>query len=274
MHSRSRNRASITADSLRREHAAAPRLVSSNPTPIAFGVVAGALTVTRSFEISFPFSGGSIAFAASEAIHLSAPEDWVGGESIVIVVERGTIVADPERPYRLTAMPKSEASRADTVVGGFDLDPECAVLAGSFWDANLESTAPAEEPEAVARIADIFVRRQRDGFDDTTQDDLVREGISEADILAHYDAAAARGARALREYDRDVADTPASYDRQARVKLGAVALAGELDPNRVHTTLRLAGLTTREIGNLFDDIIGESLRLVRESGAAAIREVA
>ncbi|HEV7344178.1 MAG TPA: hypothetical protein VGN60_00905 [Devosia sp.] len=264
MHPRSRNRARITPDTLRRQ-AAQPALHVVRPQT-AFRVVAGTLAVIRPFEINWPFTGTSIAFVAGEEVHLAKPEDWIGGESIVIVVETRTIILDPAKPLGLTALPRRLANHGDTVVGGFDLAPDCAVLAGSMWDANLKSAAPTPAPEAVERMADIFIARQRDGFDDTTHHDLVREGVSESDIVAHYDAAVARAARMPR--DRDVADAGASYDRQARVMRGANALVGELDPNRVHTTLRLAGLSTPEIGNLFDDIIGESMRMVREGHAA------
>lgn len=265
MHPRSLSRAAITATSLRREPPRpALRLVA---TACAFGVVAGSLVVTRAFEINWPFTGTTLEFLAGAEIDLVGAEDWIGGESIVIVAQTRTVMATRQ----LHALPQRLAVASDTILGGFDLDQECAVLAGSFWDANLESVAPPPPNPVVAQMADYFVERRRDGFDDTTHIDLVRQGFAEPDILRHHGAATALAAEQLRDTDIDASRT--SYDRQARVMLGATALAGELDPNRVHTCLRLAGLTTPEIGKLFDDIIGESLRLVRE-GHAALAQVA
>lgn len=273
MHPRSVSRAAITATSLRREpQRPALRLV----TPAcAFGVVGGSLVVTRAFEINWPFTGTTLDFPAGTTldfpagteIDLVGAEDWIGGESIVIGAQTRTVMATRQ----LHALPQRLAAASDTILGGFDLDQECAVLAGSFWDANLESVAPPPTNPVVAQMADYFVERRRDGFDDTTHIDLVRQGFAETDILRHHGAATTLAAEQLRDTDIDASRT--SYDRQARVMLGATALAGEIDPNRVHTCLRLAGLTTPEIGKLFDDIIGESLRLVRE-GHAALAEVA
>lgn len=53
--------------------------------------------------------------------------------------------------------------------------------------------------------------------------------------------------------------------------IGANAVAGLLlkDTGAVHTACRLAGLQTAEVGNLFDDIIGEAMRLVRQARPTA-----
>ena len=258
MHSRSLSRATITADSLRRDPPLPPlRLVQP---VVAFGVVAGTLTVTRAFEINWPFTGQSQSFQAGASVELLCPEQWEGGDIMVIVAT--PLFSDTQL---LVALPKRLQDPGDLVLGGFDLDSSGAVLAGSLWDANLESVAPPADP-VVTQMADYFVERRRDGFDDTTHIDLVRHGFAEADILRHHGAATTLAAEQLR--DTDIAEARTSYDRQARVMQGAAALAGELDPNRVHTTLRHAGLSTREIGDLFDDIIGESMRLVREGNAA------
>jgi len=126
----------------------------------------------------------------------------------------------------------------------------------------------AEPRPAAELMAEVFIERARDGFDDTCHLDLVRAGFSEAEILQGFDKANALATETLR--DVDVADDRTSYDRQARVMLGAVTIAGALDPNTVNSMLRNAGLATREIGNLFDDIVGEALRLMRETRADTV----
>lgn len=128
-----------------------------------------------------------------------------------------------------------------------------------------ERNAGDDCPTTAQRMAAVFVDRQRDGFDDTTHIDLVREGFSQQDIIKHYDEANSLAGQRLN--DVDVNDERSTYDREARVMVGANAVAGMLlkDTGAVHTACRLAGLQTKEIGRLFDDIVGEALRLVRQS---------
>lgn len=225
------------------------------------------IEVTRGFAVHFPFAGNvKLAFPTGTPIEVWPRRDWKPGEQIVIVAERATIGDG----YRLFALPRELAEAArDIALGGFGLDASGAILASSFWDANLDDVAPqtCTTAEPVARrIADIFVARAKDGFDDTTAVDLVREGISERDAMQHYEAGAAIAATELK--DTDAAGDRVSYDREARVMLGANAIAGALDPDTVHTMLRGAGLSTPEIGRLFDDIVGNALRLMRKSREA------
>lgn len=128
----------------------------------------------------------------------------------------------------------------------------------------------APSPTTAERMAEVFVLRARDGREDTTNLDLVREGFTEHDVIKHFDEATALAGQQLR--DVDVNDDRVEYDRAARVMVGANAVAGLLlkDTGAVHTACRLAGMQTAEIGNLFPDIIGEALRLVREARATVM----
>jgi hypothetical protein len=264
MHPRSRSRAPITAASLRT--AFGPQLVTSAspaPTPCAFHAAPGdsVIRLVRDIAVHFPLSGVSLNFAAGTTIELLCPHRWEGGDPMVIAA---TPLFTDRR--MLVALPRRLNDPDDIVLGGFDLDASGAVLAGSFWDANLDDSPTPPADPVIVQMADYFVARRRDGFEDTTHVDLVREGFAETDIRAFHAAATNLATEQLRDADIDEGRT--HYDRAARVRLGATALSGELDPNRLHTTLRLAGLSTPEIGKLFDEIIEESMRMVREAHAS------
>lgn len=113
------------------------------------------------------------------------------------------------------------------------------------------------------RMAALFADRTRDGKD-TDHYDLTREGFTEAEVIKYAATAAGKADVMLQA---DIADDRVVYDREARVMLGAQAVAGMLltDTGAVNTVLHQAGLATREIGNLYTDIIGSALRIVRES---------
>lgn len=170
------------------------------------------IEVTRPFAVHFPFAGNvTLSFAAGEQAVPYAVGSWAPGAAMVVVAEW------PLEERRLLAMPRSLSDRYDTVLGGFDLDATGAVLAGSFWDCNLDDIEASSAPTAdrvATRMADFFVDRAKDGFDDTTQVDLVREGFAEREVMQHYEAAAAIAAEKLR--DTELAADRVEYNRAAR----------------------------------------------------------
>jgi hypothetical protein len=250
--------------------APSPTLVNLATVPSCAFAAVGAphalIEVVRGFSVHLPFVGNLVlAYPVGTVVEAECVEAWGASDAMAIVARR-----PPYTHHGLFAVPRRSMRPSDILLGGFDLSHSGAVLASSFWDANLEdhdgAINDAGTPTAQ-RIAEIFIERARDGFADTTATDLVREGISERDAMQHYEAGAAIAAGQLR--DTELSADRIAYSRQVRVMVGANAVAGLLltDAGAINTACRLAGLHTAEVGSLYDDIIGEAMRLVREARA-------
>ncbi|WEK04536.1 MAG: hypothetical protein P0Y65_20565 [Candidatus Devosia phytovorans] len=142
-----------------------------------------------------------------------------------------------------------------------------------------DTTAQSERPRVRAnddpvavRMAELFIRNDRLGYP-TTKDDLEAEGFTPGEIIRLY--AAARRIAKETLASRDVASAGADYDREGRVEKAAHLVAGQILSNEglIFETLRKSGFPTKELAEIYPDVIDRTCRLVVEHRSAAPGEV-
>lgn len=113
----------------------------------------------------------------------------------------------------------------------------------------------AEAPTLRERMAAVLVRLSRRGRD-VLAADLEREGFKPAEIATHLPAASKLADEQL---SRDVYADIKGYDREARIRKGATLIRGLMpDPGAIHSTLRMAGFETLEVGDLWPELIARA----------------
>lgn len=112
-----------------------------------------------------------------------------------------------------------------------------------------------EQPTLRERMAAVLVRLSRRGRD-VLAADLEREGFKPAEIATHLPAASKLADQQL---TRDVHADVAGYDRQERIRTGALIIRGLMpDPGTIHVALRTAGFATVEVGDLWPELIARA----------------
>ena len=130
-----------------------------------------------------------------------------------------------------------------------------------------------EAPTLRERMAAVLVRISHRGRD-VMAADLEREGFRPADIAAHLPAASKL---ADAELSREVRADTKGYDREARIRTGALIIRGLMpDPGTIHVALRTAGYETLEVGDLWPELIARAAddfdtSLVPQHGKGAAR---
>lgn len=110
-------------------------------------------------------------------------------------------------------------------------------------------------PTLRERMASVLVKLSHRGRD-VLAADLEREGFKASEIAAHLPAASVLADEQL---TRDVRRDIEGYDREARIRTGALIVRGLMpDPGMIYTTLRHAGFETLEVGDLWPDIIARA----------------
>ena len=127
-----------------------------------------------------------------------------------------------------------------------------------------------DDPVAI-RMAELFVRNARKGYE-TTREDLEADDFSSVDIIrCHADARRiARDTLAA----RDVAES-AEYDRAGRIEKAAQLVAGMITSGEgpLFVTLRQNGYPTTELGKLYPEIIARACAILAGNTAEAPAEV-
>jgi hypothetical protein len=117
----------------------------------------------------------------------------------------------------------------------------------------------SHEPSIAERMAGIIIARSKDA-QPTCQGDLKAAGFSAAEIGAHFPAASQIATRTVIRQDGvyppgNPWDQDPAY-RAERIKRGAALIAGLCpSPGDINTVLRTAGFATREVGDLWPELI-------------------
>ncbi len=113
----------------------------------------------------------------------------------------------------------------------------------------------SDAPTLRERMAAVLVRLSRRGRD-VMAADLEREGFKPAEISTHLPAASKLADEQL---TRDVNADVAGYNRQERIRTGALIIRGLMpDPGTIHVALRTAGFETLEVGDLWPELIARA----------------
>lgn len=113
----------------------------------------------------------------------------------------------------------------------------------------------SDQPTLKERMSAVLVRVIRQGRD-VLAADLEREGFKPADIATHMPAASKLADEQL---SRDVYADIKGYDREERIRTGARIIRGLMpDPGTIHSTLRMAGFETLEVGDLWPELIARA----------------
>ncbi|WP_173087323.1 hypothetical protein [Devosia sp. 1635] len=123
------------------------------------------------------------------------------------------------------------------------------------------------EDTLANRMAELVVANARKGYP-TTLEDLHAEDFTSDEITTHFPAARRIANRVLK--DRDVADDAVEYDRAGRIEKAANIVAGMIlsDSGSIITTLRSSGFPTKELGQLYPEIIDRTVALVHAARAS------
>jgi hypothetical protein len=114
---------------------------------------------------------------------------------------------------------------------------------------------PQPTPTLRERMASVLVTLTQRGRD-VLPADLEREGFKPAEIAAHLPAATKLADEKL---TRDVHADVAGYDREERIRTGALIIRGLMpDPGTIHVALRSAGYATLEVGDLWPELIARA----------------
>lgn len=118
-----------------------------------------------------------------------------------------------------------------------------------------------EDDETAIRMAELFIKNERRGYP-TTLEDLDAEGFTTTDIQLHTPAARRIARQTMA--DRDVADDAVEYDRTARIDEAARLMAGLITAGEgvIFAKLREGGFATRELGQLYPEIISRTCQLL------------
>ena len=200
-------------------------------------------------------NGAAAGFSEGAGVMLHAPDSWLGGDRIVIIVDKISFTSD----WRLVAMRRALAESEDIMhcaVGGFDLDPSGAVLADSFWDiAEAQADAEPEQIEpnidpVAAQMRDIILAKAADG-EPTTEDDLAHFTL--AQIKDHFPAARAAANKIV---VREVGDGRGFESRAQLLNRATTALLRSFPEHAaIFACLRRQGLTESEILDIWPDVI-------------------
>ncbi|MET3925580.1 hypothetical protein [Devosia sp. 2618] len=121
----------------------------------------------------------------------------------------------------------------------------------------------ADSAPALDRMADLFIRNKRNGYD-TDLADLRAEDFSEHEILTLPAKARKLADKALA--DRDTRDDAVTYDRPRRIEKLSTLLLGLFDKDGDAWALaRRSGFSTRELTDLWPDArhrIGEIIETI------------
>jgi len=124
----------------------------------------------------------------------------------------------------------------------------------------------------AVRMAELVVANARKGYI-TTIEDLRAEDFTDAEIAIHFPAA--RRIANAELADRDVAEDAVHYDRASRIETAANIVAGMIlsDSGAIHGTLRRAGFPTKELGQLYPEIIDRTVAIVHATRLASPAQV-